>query len=181
MSPLMNEDHALDLDRLIDEAAASMVMGEPQRVTTASVRGAIEATHAPRSRFIAPTWLALAALLIVAIGLKWLTASTPQSGTEIAASMATADQTPSVPAPTPRLEIEPRLVAAVYRRSGRVETLVVSVATQPSGEGIPSLTILPIEIPEPLTTPAIERQTIEIPRIEIAPLTLPAIASEQEH
>jgi len=88
----MTVDPKDDLDRVIDEAVASMVAGEPRRVSAATVRQAM----GRRRGFGPPVWLAAAAVLIVglALALKYLV---PASKAPVTVTQSAASPAPSAP------------------------------------------------------------------------------------
>lgn len=178
----MNVDPKDDLDRAIDETLASMVAGEPRRVSAASVRLAMGESRS----FRLPVWLAAAAVLAAALGVTFLkdrapVAPPPESVVRATESPApTGLRVPSSPDSTPaaRVALGPPGAAGVppARKSLRAQT-----TTEPLYEGLPRLTIAAIDPPEPLSTARLEAHAILIPRIEIPPLPVSSLSTEQEH
>lgn len=171
----MTLDPGHDLDRAIDEVLASVVAGEPRRVTARSVRQALNETTASRI----PLWLSVAAVL----ALGFVLTIRPRGPISEAPGLATSR--PPLEKLSPPVSIPAsagvRKVAASprpVRGPARFERF-----DEPWGsyEGLPRLTIASIELPEPLSTIRLEADAIQIPRIEIAPLFVSALSLEQEH
>ncbi len=170
----MNADPKDDLDRVIDDTLASMVGGEPRQVSAASVRHALEADR----RFTLPLWLAVAAVLVVSLGVVLRgRAPTTESPVGVAlvpspAPMAVRLTRSSEPGPAPNTTPRP----AAGSRHSRVAT-----TTEPVYEGLPRLTIASIESPEPLRPAWMTDDPIRISSLEIAPLSVSTLSNEQEH
>ncbi len=170
----MKADPKDDLDRAIDEVLASMVGGEPQRVSAASVRQAMEADRG----FTLPLWLAVAAVLVVSLGLvlrgRAPATESPVGVARLVPSPATIEVRPTrspEPGPAPRTTPRP---AAGSRHSRAATT------TEPVYEGLPRLTIASIESPEPLRPAWMTDDPIRISTLEIAPLSVSTLSNEQE-
>jgi hypothetical protein len=170
----MNTNPPDDLDRVIDEALSSMMNETPRRVSAASVRQALE----PRRRSALPMWLAVAAVLIAGfvVSLRKPNVVTEAPNVAVATS----------PAPIPSLELSPRPDSSVpvQQTSGRVvrtSRRVGSEAIDNELEGLPRLSIASLGRPDPLLAPArIEVDRLQIPRLEIEPLSVVALSSDPE-
>jgi len=169
-------DHRNDLiDRAIEEALASMVAGEPRRVSAASIRQAMG--EGQRSTF--PIWLAAAAVLIVGLGVA-LKARPP-----VAEGPGRVARFHPAPAPvearsTPSSDTSQGTGLATGH-SMTPRRLAVAAVTEPAYEGLPRLIIASIGLPEPLVTPRLDSDPLEIPGIDIAPLSLSGLSPEQEN
>ncbi len=163
-----------ELDRAIDEVLASMVGGEPRQVSGASIRVA-----ADRRRPSLSMWLAAAAVLVVALGvaLKEQRPLTPEG------ESASKTEAPHgvEPHASPSAEPGPSIQTVRTRRAPVRRDRPVQVFTEGSPEGLPRLLIASIDLPEPLRTSPIDADPIQIPRIEIAPLSVSSLSTEQEH
>ena len=169
----MNPDPKDDLDRAIDEALASIMADEPRRVNAASVRVAMGETR----RSSIPVWLAVAAALLVGLGIVFnVTAPVEPRSASVVTPRGPVTRPEALTASSPepaRSEVDVVRSAARLRNA---ETL-----TEPPYEGLPRLTIASIDAPEPLSTPRLEADAIQIPRIEIAPIAIASLSNEQEH
>ncbi len=168
----MNVDPKDALDHHIDEALASMVGGEPRGVIAASVRQAIEERRSSR-----PAWLALAAVLVVALGVA-LKDRAPVGQPPVPVARSAEAPAPDEARPAPSANPTPAAAVAASPTSRRVR---VQGATGGPYEGLPRLTIALIDLPEPLSAGVIDAGPIQIPRIEIAPLSISSLSNEQEH
>ena len=178
----MNDDPKDDLDRAIDETLASMVSGEPRRVSAASVRQAMGESRS----FRLPVWLAAAAVLVAGLGVTFLKDRAPVAPPPVSVARSTESPAPArvrVPSspdspPAARVSLGPPGTAGVPPpRKG----LPSQTPTEPPYEGLPRLTIAAIDPPEPLSTVRLEADAILIPRIEIPPLPISSLSTEQEH
>ena len=165
-----------DLDRILDETLATMVEGEPRRVSGASVRRAA----GKRSGFAIPMWLAAAAVLIVGV----IVASKSRAPVQEAparVARALPSSSPNEPGPAPSPAAEKPADHSPVRTNMRVAR---ATTTEPAYEGLPRLTIQSIDAPEPLTTAGLAgNQPIQLQRIEITPLSISTLSNEnhQEH
>lgn len=171
----MNADPKDDLDRVIDDTLASMVRGEPLRVSAASVRQALEADRG----LGVPLWLAVAAVLVVSLGVV-LRGRAPATESPVGVARL-------VPSPTP-LEVqptrspEPGPASSPTRRPGAGSRPSRAATTnEPVYEGLPRLTIASIESPEPLRPAGMTDDPLRISTLEIAPLSVSTLSNEQEH
>lgn len=164
-----------DLDRAIDEVLASMVQGEPRRVSGPSVRQVVLAG----GRSTLPVWLALAAVLVVGIAVA-LTARAPREGSPSGVARSVRSPHPvevrSVPSPEAA-----RGTILASGRAARPDRLTVAATTEPVYEGLPRLTIASIDLPEPLFTSRLAADPIQIPSIDIPPLSVSALSPESEN
>ncbi len=163
-----------DLDRAIDEALASMVGGEPRRVSAASVRQAMGESR----RSSLPPWLAAAAVLIVGLTVA-LRARVPVAEAPSGLSRSGEARPPREVRPTPSPDHLPaeRAIVTASATSMRVRPRTTTDAPY---QGLPRLTIASLDLPEPLDTDALDAGPIQIPRIEIAPLAVSSLSPEQE-
>ena len=176
----MNLDRNDPIDLAIDEALASMVRAEPRRVSAASVRQAMGERGSSRL----PVWLAAAALLLVAVGvvLKERSAVGPASvarstePTRPSEVRATPSTDPISPAPVALASSPGNARATPLGKGRRAGTAVFSPY-----EGLPRLAVASIDLPEPLSQSPLDADPIRIPRIEIAPLSISGLSTEQEH
>jgi hypothetical protein len=171
----MNIEENDPVDRAIDEALASMVGGEPRRLSGASIRQA--AGESRRSSL--PMWLAAAAGLIVALALA-LKGHAPVLETSVGVAQAVPSPAPvevrSTPSPESTQALPTTLALAAASRPS-----VVPTTTEPVYEGLPRLAIASIDLPEPLRPARIDADPLQVPRIEIAPLAVSSLSNEQEH
>ena len=182
----MNPEIRDDLDRTIDEALAAAVAGEPRRVDAASVRLALS----ERGRSPLPSWLGLAAALLIAGGgipllrLAW----EPGSSTEVSRPIAAASpsealvdegESPSAQAPS-RSDPGPVRMAAERPPAGRAPAgargAIQELTTEPPYEGLPRLTITPLDRPDSLSPREFENREISIAGLEIRPLALAGLS-----
>jgi len=170
----MNADRNDQIDRVLDEVLASMVQGEPRRVSGASVRQAVGEGRG----FKLPVWLIAAAVLVVALGVV-LKGRAPATEVPIVAQ--------SVPSPSPaevRSAPSPNTHQGKGATPGRTmtasRTTFVLTAEAPY-EGLPRLTIASIDPLEPLSTGRLSADPILIPRIEIPPLSVSTLSTEPEN
>lgn len=171
----MNVDPKDDLDRAIDEALASMIGGEPRRVSAASVRQAMGESRGSRL----PMWLAAAAVLIAALGVVFRTVRAP--GNELPVPVARSAEAPSPSEGRPVPASSPTPGAPSARAAAATSTRGVRTTTEPAYEGLPRLTIASIELPEPLSAGLLDAGPIRIPHIEIAPLSVSSLSTESEN
>jgi hypothetical protein len=172
MNPHPNDD----LDRILDETLASMVEGEPLRVSGSSVRHAVGKRHG----FALPMWLAAAAVLIVGLVVASRSrVAEPETPARIASAVPSLS--PAEPLPAPSLNISPADLAPAQPAAST--RFVRATTTEPVYEGLPRLTIYPIELPEPLTTARLVGEPIQLQSIDIAPLSVSTLSNEnnQEH
>jgi hypothetical protein len=162
-----------DLERAIDEALASMVEGEPRRVNSVSVRQAIGDTRSSRI----PVWLAVAAVLIAGLAVA-MRARPPVASAPVGVARSVTPPSPVEIRSTP----SPNSTQSTSPASGRATTpfrLAATTATEPANEGLPRLTIASIDLPEPLSTSRLAAEAIQIPSIDIPPLSLADLSIEQ--
>lgn len=176
----MNDDSRDDLDRVIDEALSSVMSGEPRRVSAASVRQALE----PRRRLTLPLWLSVAAVLILGfvVSLRG-----PREAKDAPRIVLAPSPAASVSAgPSPLEEPSARIQRSSSERSRRTASKAVSDRADNAPEGLPRLTIAslgppdPLDAPDPLLAARIEALALQIPRIEIAPLSVVTLSPEPE-
>ena len=171
----MNVDPKDDLDRAIDDTLASMVGGEPRRVSAASVRQAMEADRG----FTLPVWLGVAAVLVVSLGVA-LRGRAPATESPVGVARLVPSPAPTEvrptrsPEPGPAPGTTPR--PAAESRHSRAAT-----TTEPVYEGLPRLTIASIEPPEPLRPVRMTDDPLRISTLEIAPLSVSTLSNDQEH
>jgi len=169
----MTADPTRDLDRVLDEALASMVAGEPRGVSGASVRQAMGESR----NFRVPVWLAAAAVLIALLGV-----SVRKDRAFITPDRAAVAR--STPAPvTAELRPAPSVVATENSRGlsanlASAKRVYVPTTTEPVYEGLPRLRVDSIDLPEPLRTDRLAADPIRVPGLEIAPLTVSTLSSE---
>ena len=162
----MNDEGKDPLDRAINETLASMVAGEPRRVSASSVRRAMEESRGSRL----PMWLAAAALIVAALGVvlrKDAPSPAPLTAGKTASS-AIAPRFTSTPLPTPEIRVA-------------VKPPADTMTTEPVYEGLPLLEVALIDLPAPLTTSRLGAEAIHIPGIEIPPLSLPSLSNEPDN
>ena len=166
----MNVDPKDDLDRAIDETLASMLHGEPRHVSGAGVRRAAGESGRPS----VPAWLAVAAVLIAALGVVFSKDRAPIARAPVSVARST-EHPVSVEVPA-RLAPPGTAGVAPARRARSTQT-----TTEARYEGLPRLTIAWIDLPEPLSTSRLAADPIQIPSIDIAPLSVSSLWNEQEH
>ena len=171
----MTLDPRDDIDRAVEEVLASVVAGEPRRVNAASVRKVMAERRSSRL----PVWLAAAAVLVVglAVGLRELA---PVVGAPVSVARSVEAPAPVEVRPTPSPD-SLQTTRTALARSTASRRLTVATTTDPLYEGLPRLTIASIVLPEPLFTSRLEADPIQTPRIEIAPLSVASLSTEQEH
>ena len=177
----MNAGPRDDIDRAIDDALASMVLGEPRRVNAASVRQAMGDTRSSRL----PVWLAVAAVLIVGLAVA-LKARAPVAEAPVGVARSVTPPWPveirSTPSPNSTQGTSPSLNRATTPFRLTVATSnepAAEPAAEPANEGLPRLRIASIDLPEPLSTRRLAADPIQIPNIDIAPLSLADLSIEQ--
>ena len=170
----MNADRNDPIDRVLDEALASMVQGEPRQVSGPSVR---QAAGESRTSGL-PVWLAAAAVLIVAltVALKGRApvAVTPVGVAQAVPSPAAVEVRP-MPSPEPAQAQRTTPLPAAGSRH-----FTVATTTEPVYEGLPRLTIASIELPEPLRPARIDADPLQISQIEIPLLAVSSLSDEPE-
>lgn len=169
-----------EIDRAIDDALATIPHAEPRRVSAASVRRARQ----PR-RFGVPGWLALAAVLVVGFVVSFAQppfveeaprVTTPPMITESASTRGS----PSVdPAPSSASE---EAVTAFRRLAARrsVARPAAGRAFERQGQ-LPPLTLEGVEVPPALVTASLESHSIQIPSLDIAPLSVTTLSLDPDH
>lgn len=169
----MNVDPKDDLDRAIDETLASMLEGEPRQVSGASVRRAMGRS----ARSSLPVWLAVAAVLIVALTValpgRAPVESPRQSAARVVTPSASIEPRSASSEPAPAPSATPSRVASVRSR--------VAMTTEPVYEGLPRLTIDSIEPPQPLRPARIADEPLRIPTLETPPLAVSGLSNEPDH
>lgn len=173
----MNADPRDDLDRAIDETLASFAAAEPRRVSKASVREALGKNRHSRL----PVWLALAAALILGVmnRREILPVQNP-------AKVATTGPVDLAPAPTPATspagKRETRVGDVSHARRGERTRVVraagVPAPESPRYEGLPRLTIAPIDSAPATTLAGLDTDAIEMTGLEVAPLVVPSLSPE---
>lgn len=171
----MNPGPKDDLDRAINATLASMVGGEPRRVSAASVR---QAMGENRGRAL-PLWLAVAAVLVVSLGVV-LRGSAPAPESPVGVARL-------IPAPAP-VEVRPTrspepgaAPSTTPRPAAGSRHSSAATTTEPVYEGLPRLSIASIESPEPLRPAGMTDDPLRISTLEIAPLSVSTLSNEQEH
>lgn len=163
------------IERTIDEVLASMVEGEPLRVSGASVRRAMGESRGSSL----PAWLAVAAVLVAAIGAAFKdrvpAAVTPAS---VSRSTGPPSRVEAQPTPSPHSALVAPAVIAASNASGRHGS---AASSEPAYEGLPRLTIASLDLPEPLLTSGLEAGPIQTPLIDIAPLSVPSLSPEPQN
>lgn len=170
----MTVDPRDDLDRAIDEALASMVGGEPRRVSAASVRQAMMTRRAAPL----PAWFAAAAVLILAVGVAVNRRTPAEKAPEVIARAAGAQVVPEARV-TPSIVPEPA-VRTSQTRLARPPGPRADTAAEPPYEGLPRLSVAAIGVPEPLSTDLLSGEAIVIPQIEITPLVVSSLSNDHE-
>ena len=168
----MNTGPKDDLDRVIDETLASMVADQPRRVGAASVRRAMGEGRGSNL----PMWLAVAAALIVGVGLV-LKERAPIDIDKAPLASRSTPSSSSVEVPNPPSTNPVQVATGAQAPPPRSKALVLADTTD---EGLPRL-IAAIEVPEPLSTAPLLAEPIQIPGIEIAPISVSTLSTEQEH
>lgn len=167
----MNKEEMDPLDRAIDETLASMVQGEPRRVSGPSLR-----KMAGEGRVLRlPAWLAVAAILVVAVGVALKERAPVAAPVGLAQSVPSPAPTDVLSSPSPLPTQAPRLIPAKGSRR-----LAVASATEAVYEGLPPLRVATMEPLEPLGLSPLDAIPVDIPRIEIAPLSVSSLSNEQE-
>lgn len=176
-----------DPDRLIDQALAEAVSGEPRRVNAASVRRAL----AGPSRSPLPIWLAVAAMLLIALALRLRespaeSASTAASGrtpTLIPGSTANPPAVTAVREPEATVvERHPRgATASAPRHRAEPAAPVRAAAVEPPFEGLPRLIVPVLDRPATLVPAELDASALTIAALEIQPLSSPALSTGQDH
>ncbi len=170
----MNHQPKNSLDREIDEVLASIAAEEPRRVNAASVRRAMGGRRAASL----PTWLAVAAILIIAFG-AWMKSRSVAPTTPVAIARAPME-------PEPARTVQPSAVSNVVE--GASTSFLTSPRPKPnaiegpseSPEGLPGIVIAAIERPEPLTTLPMPADALVILPIEIPALSVPTLSTGPE-
>ena len=161
-----------EIERAIDEVLASVVGGEPRRVNATSVRQALNESRASRI----PWWLAVAAVLLVGFVVALKNRPPIEKAPDVVArSTRTAPPSEARSAHSPEpIQVKNGVAgnAARPRLAGTTDDLPY--------EGLPRLTIASIEPPVPLSTIRLEADAIQIPRIEIVPIFVASLSTEQE-
>lgn len=170
----MKDDPKDALDQDIDLVLASIAAEEPRRVDAASVRRAMGARRAVPL----PAWFAVAAILILAVGVVIVTRTPSEQAPEVIARSGAAPVAPEART-TPTIEPEPTIrtneTRLPRRRSPRAET-----PAEPPYEGLPRLVVAAIDVPEPLSTGPLSEESIVIPQIEISPLVVSSLPNDHE-
>ncbi len=170
----MTVDRNDPIDRLLDEALASMVQGEPRRVSGPSVRQAVGESR-PWSL---PVWLAVAAVLILALTVV-LKRRAPVAVTPVGVAQAMPSPAPVEVRSTPSPGPTPAPRTAAFPAAGP-RVFAVATTTEPVYEGLPRLTIASIDPPEPLRPARIDTDPLSTSRIEIASLAVSSLSIEPE-
>ena len=177
-----------DPDRLIDQALAEAVSGEPRRVNAASVRRAL----AGPSRSPSPIWLAAAAVLLIAFGVR-LRESPPAESANRVASGPTSMPIPGAIANSPSASAIREPEGVVVERRPRGGTASSSrprvgegappqiAAVEPGFEGLPRLVVPVLDRPVTLVPPELQASALTIAALEIQPLSSPALSIDQDH
>ena len=165
-----------DLDRAIDEALQSMMAGEPQRVDAATVRAALE----PRRRSSIPLWFAAAAVLVVGL---LLILRSPARPTQTPTASIDRPQGASVVSPRtgPPTEITLTPSREEPKISRTARSRVIPEPIEPDYEGLPRLAIASLDTPTPLVTSGLEASSLVIPNLQIAPLTVSTLTTENDN
>lgn len=174
----MNSEPRDDLDRAIDDALASFAVAEPRRVSAASVREAMGKSRPSRL----PVWLAMAAALILGLLMNRPETRPAQNP----ARLATTNPGDPFPAPRPTTsptgEREARVKEVSHSSRGQKPRVVRAAADpapeSPRYEGLPRLTIAPIDSSPATTTAHLDTDLIETTGLEIAPLVVPSLSPE---
>jgi hypothetical protein len=170
----MNPEPKDALDREIDLVLASVAAEEPRRVNAASVRRAMGARRAASL----PTWLAVAAILIIAIGVVLKRPTPAEKAPEVIARSGVAPVIAEA-RPVPSIEPEPAVPTNEARPRPRRIPRTDTAAEAPY-EGLPRLIVAAIDLPEPLSTGLLAGESILIPQIEISPLVVSSLPNEHE-
>lgn len=174
----MNTEPRDEIDRAIDDALASFAAAEPRRVSAASVREAMGKSRHSRL----PVWMVLAAALILGVLMNRREILPVQNP----AKVATMDPVDLAPAPTPATspagERATRVEEANHARRGEKPRVVRAAADSaleaPRYEGLPRLTIAPIDSSPATTAARLDTDAIETTGLEIAPLIVPSLSPE---
>jgi hypothetical protein len=166
----MNADRNDSIDHAIDEVLASMVQGEPRRVSGPSVRQA-----AGEGR-LGPVFLKYRAPLAPAPSSAARSTEGP-APVEVRATSSPA----FIPAARVALTSPASSNAGAPGGAPAGKGLRARTTTEAPYEGLPRLTVASIDLPEPLSPRPLDADPIRIPRIEIAPLAISGLSNEQEH
>lgn len=173
----MNVERRDEIDHAIDQALREVTLGEPRRVTAATVRAAL----GPRRRASVPVWFAAAAALLVGVLLilRLTAREEPPRTPPIARSI---DLSPA-PIQTAPIVAEPKSIVAHRspRRALSATPLIASESSEPAYEGLPRLAIASLEPPAPLLTGRLEASGLVIPNLEIAPLSVSTLFAEPDN
>jgi len=171
----------LDIEVQIDEVMAAFAAEEPRRVNAKSVRWALDVPRPSRM----PQWfLAAAAVLVVGMALAWrgrgpvsvrplpITQSSPMpESVQSEASPAASGTSTSTSTSTMATRLADRPKAPMARPA---------TAMSEPYEGLPRIVIVSLESPEPLVAETLDSETIVIPPIQIAPLSVPTLSAGPE-
>jgi hypothetical protein len=167
-----------DLDRVIDEAAAQLVMHEPLEALQGLVMERIQAGFVECGSRRPLVWVSLgigtavAVLLLISLGAR-RESSAP-------APVPAATVRPEVPVPNESVPSQPQpvAVARVIRRPVH-ERANVTVQIPDDSPAIERITI-PVESPEPIAIPPIIVAATPQERIEIEPLTIEPLSATND-
>jgi|CXWL01.1.fsa_nt_gi hypothetical protein len=177
----MNAEPRDDIDRAIDGALASFAAAEPRRVSAASVREAMGKNRSSRL----PVWLALAAALIVGLLVNRREILPAQNSPRVAVT-GPVDLAPTpTPTTSPTGDRGTPVEEVSRARRGQKPRMVRAAADLAAEsqryEGLPRLTIAPIDFSPATTTAHLDTDAIEITGLEIAPLVVPSLSPEPEN
>ena len=171
----MNVEPRDEIDRAIDDVLASIMAGEPRRVSAATVRAAMGAE--PRRPPI-PVWFAVAAILIAVVGL-W-TRKPESTGTgrpQVAQSVLSAP--PSAAAARTATTAPATTAAVVPADHCAVHPALVRLRRASDIEQLPPLQVDGIERPAPLAA-AVESEAIVVTSLSLPPLSLPVLQNDHK-
>lgn len=176
-----------DPERLIDQALAEAVSGELRRVNAASVRRAL----AGRSRSPLPIWLAVAAVLLIALALRLRESPAESAGTVASGKSPTLIPVSTASPPSVTAVREPEAVvverhprgaaASASRRRVEQDAAVQVAAIEPAFEGLPRLIVPVLDRPASLVPAELDASALTIAALEVQPLSSPALSPGQDH
>jgi hypothetical protein len=174
----MNAEPRDDIERAIDDALASFAAAEPRRVSAASVREAMGKNRPSQL----PVWVAMAAALILGLLMNRPETRPDRSPAHVATTKP-ADSLPEPrPTPSPTREGEARVAeVSPAQRGQRPRVVLAAAASAPDSsryEGLPRLTIAPIDFSPAHATARLDTDAIETTGLEIAPLVVPSLSPE---
>lgn len=176
----MNAEPRDDLDRAIDETLAAFAAAEPRWVTAGSVREAMGESRSAPTRL--PVWLALAAALLLGLLMNRREVLPPQDAPRAAASDPAATAPALRPITSATDEREIRVTdTPPGRRVQKAARALTAGSDAPGYEGLPRLTIAPIDSSPALAAARLDTDLIETTGLAIAPLVVPSLSPDPEN